>query len=110
MINAVSAQQPQTPKKAYGFFAGIIDQQAVQQVANRLTRAVNDGVEEIHMLFQTTGGIVGDGICLYNIFETAPLSIRLYNAGSIASIGVIAYLRADIRMSTKNATFMIHKT
>jgi ATP-dependent Clp protease, protease subunit len=108
MTNVV--QQLRTPKKIYGFFVGIIDQHAVQRVANGLTNAVNNTVEEVHMLFQSTGGMVGDGICLHNIFETAPVRIHLYNAGSIASIGVIAYLGAKMRISTESATFMIHKT
>ena len=110
MTNGISTLPQPITKKAYGFFTGAIDQQAVQRVSNGLTLATNNGVSEIHMLFQSTGEIVGDGICIYNIFQSIPLKIHLYNAGSVASIAVIAYLGADVRKSTSNATFMIHKT
>jgi ATP-dependent protease ClpP protease subunit len=98
------------PKDVYGFFAGPIDQQAVQRFSNALTLAVNGGVERVHLLFQTAGGIVGDGVCLHNIFRSAPVEIHLYNAGSIASIGVIAYLGAKLRKASANSTFMVHRT
>jgi ATP-dependent Clp protease protease subunit len=111
MTNGVPAQAPpKLPKQIYGFFAGPIDQQAVQRVCSGLMAAINGGVEEIHMLFQSSGGIVGDGIFIYNIFQTAPVDIILYNAGTVASIGVLAYLGADKRRTTRNATFMIHRT
>jgi ATP-dependent Clp protease protease subunit len=110
MTNGIPAQQPQPIKQVYGYFTGNIDQQAVQRVANALMIATNNGVEDIHMVFQTTGGIVGDGICIYNLFQSSPINIHLYNVGSIASIGVIAYLGADERKCTTHATFMIHKT
>ncbi len=97
------------PKRAYGIFAGNIDQIAVQRLAASISGASQQGVREVHLLFQTTGGIVGDGICLYNIFQNAPLDVHLYNAGSVASIGLIAYLGADFRKTTKNAAFMIHR-
>jgi ATP-dependent protease ClpP protease subunit len=110
MTNGTAAPQLQVPKHVYGLFAGPIDQQAVQRIANALILAVNNGVETIHLLFQTNGGVVPDGVCLYNLFKSIPLDIALYNVGSIASIGVIAYLGADHRKSCTNATFMIHKT
>jgi ATP-dependent Clp protease protease subunit len=110
MTDGTPIQQPKAPKPAYGYFVGNIDQQAVQRIANALTLATNNGVDEIHLLFQTAGGIVGDGICIYNLFQTSPINICLYNVGSVASIGVIAYLGADDRKCTTHASFMIHKT
>jgi len=38
-----------------------------------------------------------------------PLTITLYNAGQISSIGVIAYLGAKHRLTSKSATFMLHR-
>ncbi|MET3156219.1 ATP-dependent Clp protease proteolytic subunit [Bradyrhizobium diazoefficiens] len=97
------------PKKVHMVFAGNIDQIAVQRLANAIAIASQQGMDEVHLLFQTTGGVVADGVCLYNLFAAAPMDIHLYNVGSIASIGVVAYLGADFRYTTNNATFMIHK-
>lgn len=99
-----------SPKKVFGIFAGLIDQTAVQRLSNALSIASQQGVDEVHLLLQTSGGIIGDGVCLYNIFRSSPVSVSLYNAGTIASIGVIVFLGADHCNTSTNATFMIHKT
>jgi ATP-dependent Clp protease protease subunit len=105
-----SETTPHTPKIAFGLFAGLIDQQAVQRLANVLSISANNGMEHVHLLFQTTGGSIGDGICLYNMLRTAPVKFTLYNAGQIASIGVVAFLGAQGRKTSPHAAFMIHKT
>jgi hypothetical protein len=46
------------------------------------------------LLFQTTGGIVGDGICMYSILRTAPIVFHLYNVGSVAVVLLGANLSA----------------
>ena len=89
MTNGVA---PDAPKELYGMFAGPIDQAAAQRISNAMTLAINNGVEGIHLLFQSGGGNVGDGIYIFNLFRSLPISLTLYNAGSIASVAVIAYL------------------
>ena len=64
----------------------------------------------IHMLFQTAGGFIGDGVCLYNFFRTLPVELTLYNVGSVCSAGVIAYLGAQKRKTSAHAAFMVHRT
>ena len=109
MTEATPAQGA-TPKQLNAMFAGVIDQQAVQRLANMLSLATQNGVAEIHLMFQTSGGTVGDGVCLYNMFRSSPIDITLYNVGTISSAGVIAYLGAAHRKVSSKATFMIHKT
>ena len=96
-------------KEVYGIFTGPIDQAAAQRISNAMSLAINNGVEGIHLLFQSGGGNVGDAIYLFNLFRSLPISLTLYNAGSIAFIGVIAYLGAAKRITTSNATFMVHR-
>ena len=106
MTNGVA---PAAPKEVYGIFAGPIDQAAAQRISNAMSLAINNGVEGIHLLFQSGGGNVGDAIYLFNLFRSLPISLTLYNIGSIASIAVIAYLGAAKRITTSNATFMVHR-
>lgn len=94
----------------YGIFAGPIDQAAVARVANGAAVASSNGVTHCHLAFQSSGGTVPDGVALYNLLRAFPVPITLYNIGSIASAGVIAYLGAGIRVSSRLATFMIHRT
>jgi ATP-dependent Clp protease protease subunit len=63
----------------------------------------------VHLLLQTNGGNVGEGISLYNLFRTTPFDLTVYNVGSICSIGVIAFLGAKKRKTSKYGTFMIHR-
>ena len=107
MTNGVA---PDAPKELYGMFAGPIDQAAAQRISNAMMLAINNDVEGIHLLFQSGGGNVGDGIYIFNLFRSLPISLTLYNAGSIASVAVIAYLGAAKRITTSNATFMVHRT
>ncbi len=101
---------PPVPDKLYGIFAGPIDQAAVQRVANNIALASQAKVKEVHLLFQSVGGGIGEGKFLYNVFRTLPFDLVLYNAGIVASIAVIAYLGAKKRKVSAHATFMIHRT
>lgn len=98
------------PKEVWALFSGLIDQNSIQRILNSITTASANSVEHIHLLFQCTGGAIGEGITLYNLFRTLPMELTVYNTGSVASIGVIAYLGAKRRKTSARATFMIHRT
>lgn len=101
--------KPIATEHFYGLFAGNIDQQAVMRFHNAISLASRENAGHVHLLFQCSGGIVGDGISLYNLFRACPVDLTLYNVGSICSIGVIAFLGAKHRKTSKHGTFMIHK-
>lgn len=54
--------EPPVLKKIYAIFAGSIDQIATQRLGNAVSLATQQGVDEIHLLFQTSGGTIGDGV------------------------------------------------
>jgi ATP-dependent Clp protease protease subunit len=91
-------------------FGGPIDQNAIQRFFRSIPGLIDDPDTSVHLLLQTVGGYVGDGVCLYNVFRHFPRPLTVYNAGNISSIGVIAYLGAEVRKATDNATFMIHRS
>jgi len=64
----------------------------------------------MHVLFQSSGGGIGEGVCLYNFFRTLQIDLTLYNVGTVSSIAVIAYLGAKHRKVSPHGTFMIHRT
>ena len=105
------AAQPQPlPPEVYGIFSGPITADTVARIVNGLTTASANNVRHVHMLFHSTGGNVGDGVTLYNIFRALPFELTLYNSGIVASIAVIAYLGGRRRVADAHATFMIHRT
>lgn len=104
--------QPALPTDVYLVFCGSIDQQSVARLFNSLALATNPahGIKRIHLLFQSTGGYVSDGICLYNFFKALNVDLFIYNVGAIQSIATIAYLGAKRRITSASAIFMVHKT
>lgn len=71
---------------------------------------MNGKVLHVHLFFHTSGGVVGDGISLYSYFKSLPIELTVYNPGMVASIGVVSYLGAAHRVTSKHAIFMIHRT
>jgi ATP-dependent Clp protease protease subunit len=67
-------------------------------------------VKHVHALFQSAGGYLGDGVFLYNHFRSIPIELTLDNVGQISSVGVIAYLGATHRKTSRSATFMLHRS
>jgi ATP-dependent Clp protease protease subunit len=107
---ATNPAPPTIPETVWGMFCGGIDQASGQKFVNSLAIAGNAKVKHVHLLFQTAGGYVGDGVFLYNLFSTIPIEITLYNAGQISSAGITAYLGANRRVTSKTATFMLHRS
>lgn len=97
------------PVSAHATFAGPIDQQSVQRIFTSIAAGSANKIEHIHVLFQSFGGAVADGICLYNFFRTLPIDLTLYNVGNVSSAATIAFLGAKGRKVAANATFMIHR-
>jgi len=104
-----SARQ-QVPSEVYVTLAGLVDDQMVQRVFANGAIAVNSGVKKMHLLIQSPGGTVGDGIAIYNYLRSLPIEIITYNGGSVMSIAVLVYLAGKVRKVSKAATFMIHRT
>jgi len=99
-----------SPIEAYGVFARNVDQDSVQAIANSVAVASTHGVSHVHLMFQSTGGGIGEGIAMYYLFKSLPFDLTLYNAGSVSSIAVIAYLGAKKRKVSAHATFSIHRS
>jgi ATP-dependent Clp protease, protease subunit len=102
--------QSNLPATVYAAFSGQINQDAAAKIFNSFGGASQRGVTTIHLLFQSSGGNIGDGICIYNFFQGIPLELHIYNCGTVASIGVLAFLGARYRYTSAHATFGIHKS
>ncbi len=103
-----SSTPPSTPGDVYAVFCGQINEGSVQDLLSNLATATGKN-QNVHLLFQSSGGSVGDGVCLYNFFKSLSVELTIYNVGSISSAGVIAYLGARRRVTSSRAIFMIHR-
>lgn len=96
-------------EELWATYCGDINAANVSKFVGGLTVVANNGTKRVHILFQSWGGFVGDGVFLYNALKKLSIEIVLYNAGQVASAATLAYLGAHSRKTTANAVFMIHK-
>lgn len=95
--------------EVYALLAAPVNEFMVQRIFQTFGIAMSNKVLRIHLLMQTTGGVIGDGIAIYNFIRKLPIEVIAYNGGSVQSIGAIAFLGAQKRKASKTATFMIHR-
>jgi ATP-dependent Clp protease protease subunit len=98
------------PPVVYAVFSDNINQATVQRIFFNFAVGMANKVTHIHLLFQSSGGFVGDGICLYNFFKSLPIDLTIYNVGAVQSAAVISYLGAAKRKTSSRAIFMVHRT
>lgn len=108
-IMAMSGKVDEKATEIYATLAGRIDDSVVQRVFNQMASAVSSGVERFHLMLQSTGGIINDGIALYNYLRCLPIDLITYNTGTVQSIAVSVFLSGKKRRAARSATFMIHK-
>jgi ATP-dependent protease ClpP protease subunit len=70
---ATPAAQPASPE-VYAVFVDDINQANTKRIVDGLTTVMARGAPHAHVMFQSWGGFVGDGVMLYNLFRaiTAP--------------------------------------
>lgn len=98
--------------EAYAVFCGQVNQAALQRFIANAAIATNptSNIGHIHLLFQSFGGTVGDGIFLYHFLRSLTIDLTIYNMGSVQSIAALAYLGAKRRKTSAHATFTFHRS
>lgn len=105
----MSEQQNIQPAEVYFTLTGDVNQQMTGRVFNMFAVAVQQRAPEIHLLLQTGGGSIADGVCMHNYIRNLPVPVHIYNAGNVGSSGVLIYLAGKRRFTAATASFMIHK-
>src|SRR5713226_10347317 len=107
---SLTSLSPAPAANMYAVFSGEINQDSTRRFFKAVSTATAKNVRHLHVLVESYGGFVGDGICLYNFFRSLPIDLTIYNAGAVQSIAAIAYLGAKKRKTSKHGNFMIHRT
>lgn len=104
--------QDQTKQEKEGWFtlSGDVNSDMVHRVFDAVAGMTEDGLDTAHILLQSNGGYVSDGLCLYNFLSSNPITFHMYNGGAVASIAVILYLSGTRRYASETARFMVHKS
>lgn len=95
---------------AYFTLSGDVNSDMVRRVFDAVSDMMEDKVTTAHILLQSNGGYVSDGICLYNFLSQLPITFVTYNAGAVASIAVTLFLAGSRRYASETARFMVHKS
>jgi ATP-dependent Clp protease, protease subunit len=103
-------EKKSAPEELWAIYCGDINSANSAKLINGLTIVAGNGTKRIHILFQSWGGFVGDGVFLYNALRKIAIEVVLYNAGQVASAATLVFLGAHARKTTANAVFMIHKS
>ncbi|WP_296948866.1 ATP-dependent Clp protease proteolytic subunit [uncultured Massilia sp.] len=97
-------------KEAWFTLSGDVNSDMVHRVFEAVAHMTEDGIETAHVLVQSNGGYVSDGLCLYNFMAASPIDFVMYNGGAVASIAVILFMAGTRRYASETARFMIHKS
>ena len=106
----MSAEPTTAPADAWFTLSGDVNSDMVHRVFEAVAAMSEAGVETAHVLLQSNGGYVSDGLCMYNFLSNAPVRFVMYNAGAVASIAVILFLAGSRRYASETARFMVHKS
>ncbi len=106
----MSEEPTKTDTDAWFTLSGDVNSDMVHRVFEAVAAMSESGIETAHVLLQSNGGYVSDGLCLYNYLSNAPVKFVMYNAGAVASIAVILFLAGRARYASETARFMVHKS
>ena len=106
----MSDDPAKSPTDAYFTLAGDVNSDMVHRVFEAVSAMTEAGIDTAHVLLQSNGGYVSDGLCLYNFLANSPVKFVMYNGGAVASIAVILYLAGSRRYASETARFMVHKS
>ncbi len=106
----MSADQAKPQTAAYFTLSGDVNSDMVHRVFEAVASMTEQGIETAHVLVQSNGGYVSDGLCLYNFLSNSPIEFVMYNGGAVASIAVILFLAGRRRYASETARFMVHKS
>jgi ATP-dependent Clp protease protease subunit len=106
----MSGEQTSSNNEAWFTLSGDVNSDMVHRVFESVAAMAADGIDTAHVLVQSNGGYVSDGLCLYNFLANSPVEFVMYNGGAVASIAVILYLAGARRYASDTARFMVHKS
>jgi len=106
MVAFVPPQTP--PQTVYVSFSAEINAHTTESLIATLANCANQGVREVYLMLSTPGGVVMNGMNLYNVLRAMPIKLTTHNVGNVDSIGNAVYLAGETRYACPHSTFMFH--
>ena len=105
----MTAQAQQLPPElVYVIFSADINPHTTESLIAACVNLSNNGVKKIYLVFSTPGGLVSQGMTLYNVLKSLPIELITHNSGNVDSIGNVIFLAGAKRYACQHSTFMFH--
>jgi ATP-dependent Clp protease, protease subunit len=96
----------------YGTFSEEINENAASRFIHWLDLLCNDKPRHngVHLLFNSSGGMIVDAINMHNYMKGYPadIPITMFNTGGVQSAAVLVFVSARKRVVSPHAKFMLH--
>lgn len=101
-------QIPPKSPLVYVSFSAEINPSTTEVLIGVMADCANLQVQTVHLLMSTPGGLVMNGLNLYNVLKGMPFNLITHNVGNVDSIGNAVFLAGKKRYACERATFMFH--
>lgn len=95
--------QPMGGQTVYVSFSAEINANTTESLI-----ATMANLAEVCLLLSTPGGMVMNGMNLYNVLRAMPFRLATHNVGNVDSIGNAIFLAGEHRCACPHSTFMFH--
>ena len=92
----------------YVSFSAEIIPSTTESLIAVMSNCANLKVKAVYLLLSTPGGMVMNGLNLYNVLKGMPFELTTHNVGNVDSVGNAVFLSGSKRYATTTATFMFH--
>ncbi len=92
----------------YISFSAEISLKTIESLIAVMSNCANLKVQKVALLLSTPGGMVMEGMNLYNVLKGMPFELIMHNVSNVDSIGNVIFLAGKKRYATSTATFMFH--
>lgn len=89
-------------------FSAEIIPQTTETLIAVLADQANKQIDEVYLMISTPGGLVMNGLNLYNVMRSFPFKLIIHNVGNVDSIGNAIFLAGEERYACPHSTFMFH--
>jgi ATP-dependent Clp protease, protease subunit len=102
--------QPQLRPGAtiYVSFSAEINAHTTESLIAAMANCANARPAKVILLLSTPGGVVMNGMNLYNVLRAMPFTLVTHNVGNVDSIGNAVFLAGEERYACPHSTFMFH--
>lgn len=104
----ISGAQTLRGKTVYVSFSAEINAHTTESLLAVMADCANQGVAEVQLLLSTPGGVVMNGINIFNVLRALPFKLVTHNVGNVDSIGNVVFLAGEDRYAAQHSTFMFH--